>query len=479
MPTHSLYLTTSQIPYGVGSVPTIASILGIESQPVYNSLTVPSAPTILNILTADSQILVLFIPNNPDENSIITDYQYSIDGGNTFITMITPTSPYIISNLINGVTYDVQIKALNAIGEGSPSNIVSVTPKTTPSNTIINSIITGDGTAFVDVTITNNGGSEITNYKYSLDNGVTFTSFSPAQTSNPLTITGLTNGNTYDIVIKAVNIRGDGIASNSQSVYWGVVLATNIINQYTTASIWLDTSTPSSNFVLSGSNVNSWLDKTSNSYNLSKVGTITYNAISPTSVLIPAGSYFRQTNYNMLTSRQTWFFVISTPTAFNDARVVGMNTSGTSSNGYGFDYLITQSNRFYIYNHGTTNDGIGFDYNFTANTMYLFSISLNLNVSTSYATAIANTIMRLNGTTKTLYSTAAIRGYYNLTSNIGTTTSLLVGAIGVSGSYFPANSNSFNIHEMIGINSQALGINDIRTMETYLNTKWNLGYTIT
>jgi hypothetical protein len=111
--------------------------------------------------------------------------------------------------------------------------------------------------------------------------------------------------------------------------------------------------------------------------------------------------------------------------------------------------------------------------------MYLFSISLNLNVSTSYATAIANTIMRLNGTTKTLYSTAAIRGNYNLTSNIGTTTSLLVGAIGVSGSYFPANSNSFNIHEMIGINSQALGINDIRTIETYLNTKWNLGYTIT
>lgn len=222
MPTHSLYLTTSRIPYSVGSVST-SSILGIESQAVYNLVSVPLGPTILNVLTADSQILILFAPNNPDENSIITDYQYSIDGGNTFITMpsintFTTASSYIISNLTNGVTYQIQVKALNAIGEGNTSNIISVTPSTTPSAVTINSISAGDGTAYVDFMADSNGGSEITNYKYSIDNGVTFSSFSPEQTTNPLTITDLTNGNTYDIVIKAVNFNGDGIASNSQSV---------------------------------------------------------------------------------------------------------------------------------------------------------------------------------------------------------------------------------------------------------------------
>jgi len=55
----------------------------------------------------------------------------------------------------------------------------------------------------------------ITNYLYSTDGGTTFTAFSPASTANPLIITGLTNGQTYTVVLQAVSSNGTSASSNS------------------------------------------------------------------------------------------------------------------------------------------------------------------------------------------------------------------------------------------------------------------------
>lgn len=54
----------------------------------------------------------------------------------------------------------------------------------------------------------------ITNYKYSTDNGATYTAFSPVKTTSPLTISGLSSGTSYDITIKGVSSSGDGSESN-------------------------------------------------------------------------------------------------------------------------------------------------------------------------------------------------------------------------------------------------------------------------
>jgi hypothetical protein len=54
----------------------------------------------------------------------------------------------------------------------------------------------------------------ITNYKYSTDNGATYTALSPVKTTSPLTISGLSSGTSYDITIKAVSSNGDGSESN-------------------------------------------------------------------------------------------------------------------------------------------------------------------------------------------------------------------------------------------------------------------------
>ena len=73
------------------------------------------------------------------------------------------------------------------------------------------------------------------NYEYSTDNGSTWTACSPAVTSSPVAISGLTNGLTYLVKIKAVNAAGAGTASSSVSVT-PVVPCTNPTDGGTIAS---------------------------------------------------------------------------------------------------------------------------------------------------------------------------------------------------------------------------------------------------
>lgn len=58
------------------------------------------------------------------------------------------------------------------------------------------------------------GGSAITNYKYSTNNGGTWKTRTPAATTSPIVITGLTNGTDYTVKLRAVNIHGAGDISD-------------------------------------------------------------------------------------------------------------------------------------------------------------------------------------------------------------------------------------------------------------------------
>jgi hypothetical protein len=89
------------------------------------------------------------------------------------------------------------------------------TEATVPLAPTITSISAGNGQLSVNFTAGGNGGSAITNYQFSTNNGSTWTTRSPAATTSPILITGLSNGVTYTVRIRAVNAVGAGAQSNA------------------------------------------------------------------------------------------------------------------------------------------------------------------------------------------------------------------------------------------------------------------------
>ena len=192
--------------------------------------TIPSAPTITGITGGDQELSVAFTAGATG-SSAITNYKYSTDNGTTFraFSPVDTISPLVITTLstdgttllTNNTTYQIKILAVNVNGDGAASTAVSGTPSAIPSAPTITGITGGDQELSVAFTAGATGGSVITNYKYSTNNGTTFIAFNPVNTTSPLVITTLstdgttllTNGTTYQIKILAVNANGDGAAS--------------------------------------------------------------------------------------------------------------------------------------------------------------------------------------------------------------------------------------------------------------------------
>ena len=104
------------------------------------------------------------------------------------------------SNYVAGGTYSFYIGAAS----NAPTNLA-----TTP----------GDGKVSVAFTApTDTGGSAITDYEYQLDGGDWTTAIT---TSSPVVITGLKNGTSYSIKLRAVNSAGNGAESAAVSVLLG------------------------------------------------------------------------------------------------------------------------------------------------------------------------------------------------------------------------------------------------------------------
>ena len=124
-------------------------------------------------------------------------------------------SPITISNLTNNTTYTVQIRAVNSAGAGAASQAVTGSPVNTIPSAPTNLIVTPAlGQLRVNFTPGFNGGNPITGYEFSLNNGATWSVFSPNVFSSPVVITGLTGGSVYNqIKIRAVNANGKGTES--------------------------------------------------------------------------------------------------------------------------------------------------------------------------------------------------------------------------------------------------------------------------
>ena len=183
--------------------------------------TVPGEPVILSVDTRDASASIRFTPP-ANGGSAIIEYQYRLDQ-DTWYSTGSLADEFVLSGLTNSVTYSLEIRAVNGVGDGPASDPQSVEVFTTPAAPALGAIVAGDETLAVGFTATGDGGSPITGYEYSTDGGATWRSRVSGTTGTPLLITTesgagastLTNATIYAVQLRAVNAAGAGAASET------------------------------------------------------------------------------------------------------------------------------------------------------------------------------------------------------------------------------------------------------------------------
>jgi hypothetical protein len=197
-------------PYLYANVPATTTTYTLPGTP-------PSAPTSLSASAGNQSVVITFTPGSSG-SSPITNYKYSINNGSTYAEFnpVVTTSPVVIEGLTNGQAYSIKLLAMNVEGDGTPSSTITVTPSSVPdAPTNLVATYNAPGSVSISFTPGSNQGQTITNYLYSIDCGASFTPLSPTDGITPITINGLTIGQSYCIELIAVNSLGAGAASSS------------------------------------------------------------------------------------------------------------------------------------------------------------------------------------------------------------------------------------------------------------------------
>jgi hypothetical protein len=182
--------------------------------------TKPAAPVITEIDPSDKNAVVYFTATDTGGGLLRTarlDITAADQIHNKQVYINNPTSPLQVNELINGIAYEFRLYVANDFGYSDVSNSVSSTLSSVPDAPIILSspkyplkliirYATGEGAP-------SNGGTEVTNYLYSLNNGEYLSAGSAAY---PLIITqNILNDVSYTVRIKAVNNEGPSLPSNA------------------------------------------------------------------------------------------------------------------------------------------------------------------------------------------------------------------------------------------------------------------------
>lgn len=152
----------------------------------------------------------------------VTGYEYSINGGTTYVAIPNGGRSASITGLTPATDYAARFRAVDAADNKSApleasftTTAVVVEPEpviTVPGKPTITSIVAGDGIVTVSFAPpADNGGAPITQYQLSLSNGA-----SSLWTSSPITVSA-PNGVPVVATLRAINSEGPGLASDQSA----------------------------------------------------------------------------------------------------------------------------------------------------------------------------------------------------------------------------------------------------------------------
>jgi subtilisin len=189
--------------------------------------TVPGQPSLTSATAGNGQVALQWSAPSSDGGSGITNYKIyrgTSSGGETLFTTLGNVTSYTNTGLTNGQTYYYKVSAVNGVGESTLSNERSATPQATgltvpgaPQN--LTASASGRGINVSWSAPSSDGGSAITGYN--LYRGTTSGAYGPTPyatvTGTSVKDFGVTSGQTFFYVVKAVNAQGEGPASNEAS----------------------------------------------------------------------------------------------------------------------------------------------------------------------------------------------------------------------------------------------------------------------
>ena len=170
--------------------------------------TTPDAPTSVSATPSDGSASVSFTAP-ADGGSPISGYTVTSSPGG--LTASGTASPIDVTGLTDGTAYTFTVVATNAVGDSQPSGAsTAVTPLGAPGAPTIGTATAGEMTASVSFTApSNTGGLTITGYTVTSSPG----DITATGTASPITVSGLTDGQSYTFTVTATNSTGTSPAS--------------------------------------------------------------------------------------------------------------------------------------------------------------------------------------------------------------------------------------------------------------------------
>ena len=209
--------------------------------------TAPLAPTITSATPSNGAVTLTWDAGGDGGSTVIRwEYQQTTPATNLWIPIAGSnrnTNRHTITGLTNGTAYAFSVRAINGVGDGAAGDMsaldpATATPSTTPpapgnlrgapGNSVVVLTWTQVSTSAANDTGTadakrENGFSDITGYEIRQKTGDA--DYAPwsimigsDQTTATHTVTGLTNGTTYQFQVRAMNANGKGAAAETTPV---------------------------------------------------------------------------------------------------------------------------------------------------------------------------------------------------------------------------------------------------------------------